>query len=212
MCPECGKEFITSIKSPQKFCSQNCYRLYLDKKALYTALNPHKCKYCNKTIYGHHIVCNDCDLSSKLYRISKLKKYIITTCAYCGKELHVIPSVYKQHKNHYCNVKCMSNYYAIFYTGENSPTWKGGKKHYQGSWLRQRNLARERDNYTCQLCGVTESEWHKELDVHHIVNYRYFKNKNEANCLDNLVCLCNKCHSFVHSKSNIDNKYIKNKI
>lgn len=212
VCSECNSEFITRTKSSQKFCCNKCRIKYLEYKKLYTAINPHECKYCKKTIYGKHIICSDCDLSIRKYNIQKLRKYIITYCAYCGEELHVIPSVYKQNTNHYCNQNCMSNYYALFYTGENSPTWKGGKRHYSGSWLRQRNLARDRDNYTCQLCGVSESTWHKEMDVHHIINYREFTDKYEANKLDNLVCLCNKCHSFVHSNLNIDHKFIKNKI
>lgn len=71
-------------------------------------------------------------------------------------------------------------------------------------------LARKRDNYTCQLCGVHEEEWHKQMDVHHIINYREFEDKDEANQLDNLVCLCNKCHSFVHSNLNTNYIYILN--
>ena len=103
----------------------------------------------------------------------------------------------------------MSKYYSEHYTGENSPTWKGGKRHYRGRWLFWRNKARERDNYTCQLCGVTENEWHKEMDVHHIKNYRLFKDKEQANQLNNLVCLCNKCHSFVHSNNNTEKIFIE---
>lgn len=32
-----------------------------------------------------------------------------------------------------------------------------------------------------------------------------------ANQLDNLICLCHSCHSFVHSNSNIDKLFIKDK-
>ena len=45
-----------------------------------------------------------------------------------------------------------------------------------------------------------------------IRNYRYFDNKTQANQIDNLVCLCNKCHSFVHSKQNVNKIYIDDKI
>ena len=39
----------------------------------------------------------------------------------------------------------MSKHYSQLYTGENSPTWKGGKRHYFGNWADARRKARERD-------------------------------------------------------------------
>lgn len=51
-----------------------------------------------------------------------------------------------------------------------------------------RSAIRERDNYTCQLCGMIR----KGLDVHHI-------DENKLNCdPDNLITLCRKCHVNVH--------------
>lgn len=211
-CPWCGKLFYTTCKKSAKFCSQECYKNYLEKKTLFTALNPHKCKICGKTIYGRYTKCSDCDYQHRVYMASKLRNKVQTFCAWCGNELYVIPSKVNKHKNVYCNANCMAKYYAENYIGENSPSWKGGKKHYTGYWYRQRDLVRKRDNYTCQLCGITEAEWHKQLDVHHIVNYRLFTDKTLANNIDNLVCLCNKCHSFIHSNSNNEKLFIKDKI
>ena len=104
----------------------------------------------------------------------------------------------------------MAKHYAQIYTGENSPTWNGGKRHYEGHWLRQRKLALERDGYICQLCGTTQEENGRELDVHHIRPYKLFNDKNEANQLDNLISLCHHCHRFIHSNHNIDGIYIRN--
>lgn len=84
--------------------------------------------------------------------------------------------------------------------GPLSPVWQGGKVYYYGgSWDRQRNKARERDNYTCQRCGVTEIEIGRELDVHHKIKFRLFgvDRHEEANNLSNLICLCNPCHTIV---------------
>jgi hypothetical protein len=39
----------------------------------------------------------------------------------------------------------MAKHYSQLYTGENSPTWKGGKRHYFGNWADARRKARERD-------------------------------------------------------------------
>jgi len=51
----------------------------------------------------------------------------------------------------------------------------------------------ERDNYTCQLCGATES-LNTKLVVHHIIPLPYGDSKKE-----NLILLCTRCHRFVHS-------------
>lgn len=100
----------------------------------------------------------------------------------------------------------MAKHYAEIYTGENSPTWKGGKRHYQGGWLKSRDAARKRDRYTCQMCGITEELYGQEMSVHHIKNYRFFEDKFEANNLSNLICLCEPCHRFIHSNENSDSK------
>jgi transposase len=85
--------------------------------------------------------------------------------------------------------------------GEKHPNWDGGDIYYYGpNWQEQRSKARERDNYTCQSCGIKESEYEKELAVHHITRMRDFKTESgfdyeQANDLDNLVTLCSSCHS-----------------
>ena len=60
---------------------------------------------------------------------------------------------------------------------------------------------RKRDNYTCQVCGITEKEYKensgKKLSVHHI-------DYDNNNCKqENVISLCNSCHS----KTNTDRKY-----
>lgn len=88
--------------------------------------------------------------------------------------------------------------------GPANPHWKGGKIYYYGpSWNSQRNAARERDNYTCQYCGTTEDELGKQLDVHHIHKFRSFglARHEEANNLNNLICLCPNCHIIAEVQS-----------
>ena len=121
-CPQCGNLFHTSCKHPSKFCSIECYKKYLEYKTLYTALNPHNCKYCGKTIYGRCVICKDCDYQHRLYITSKQSNKVQAFCAWCGKELYIIPSKLKKHENVYCNSDCMAKYYAENYTGENSPS------------------------------------------------------------------------------------------
>ncbi len=87
--------------------------------------------------------------------------------------------------------------WAHHHAGPLSPNWNGGKIYYYGeSWHSQRNAARNRDNYTCQHCGITETILGKQLDVHHIRKFRLFgvAHHKEANHLSNLICLCPACH------------------
>ena len=79
--------------------------------------------------------------------------------------------------------------------GENNSHWLGGIDYRRGSgWDEARKLTRARDGYKCVKCGITESEIGREMDVHHIVPYKYFNNDSEANNLENLLSLCRSCH------------------
>lgn len=61
---------------------------------------------------------------------------------------------------------------------------------FSGNWLR----AMQRDGFRCQRCGATTN-----LTVHHIDGRGWPLPKHERNdSLDNLVTLCNSCHTFVH--------------
>jgi 5-methylcytosine-specific restriction endonuclease McrA len=87
-------------------------------------------------------------------------------------------------------------------SGEQSSNWRGGtsKVCWRGKgWTVARRLARERDNNTCQTCGVTALEQGKNMDVHHRVSYFSFASAEEANALTNLICLCRRCHRKVEN-------------
>ena len=81
--------------------------------------------------------------------------------------------------------------------GENSPSWLGGKSFepYTIQFNKQlKELIRSRDNYKCQLCGMSECENVEKLCIHH-VDY------NKKNCLpSNLISLCRSCHGKTSSK------------
>ena len=53
---------------------------------------------------------------------------------------------------------------------------------------------KERDLYTCQICGSTEN-----VEGHHIINFQFGGAAN----VDNIVALCRNCHKQVH-RSNIN--------
>jgi DEAD/DEAH box helicase domain-containing protein len=75
--------------------------------------------------------------------------------------------------------------------------WRGDPNQYGPNWGQQRNLARQRDGYTCQLCGASESG--REHDVHHKLPFRTFTSYLEANQLENLITLCHPCHRRVET-------------
>lgn len=73
-----------------------------------------------------------------------------------------------------------------------APGWRGGINGlpYAHKFTRQlKRLIRDRDNHSCQACGIPEVELTRNLDIHHI-NY----NKQDS-LPNNLICLCKNCHS-----------------
>ena len=70
--------------------------------------------------------------------------------------------------------------------------WNNDPNIYGPNWNRQRNRARERDQFTCQVCGLVEQG--QAHHVHHKKPFRLFPGFIEANQLDNLITLCPACH------------------
>ena len=79
--------------------------------------------------------------------------------------------------------------------GDKNPAWRGGYEPYYGpNWNQQRKNCLERDNHICRICGAKENG--KGHNVHHIIPFREFGRERytDANQLDNLITLCDKCH------------------
>jgi DEAD/DEAH box helicase domain-containing protein len=76
--------------------------------------------------------------------------------------------------------------------------WTNDTNNYGPDWKRISRLARGRDNYRCQNCGIAESD--RAHDVHHKIPFRAFRDEDgrpiadRANQLDNLITLCHACH------------------
>lgn len=85
---------------------------------------------------------------------------------------------------------------------EKHPNWRGGTSEicWRGTgWSRARKAARNRDNNTCRICGKTAQRQGRSMDVHHRISYFSFDSAEQANALDNLVCLCRSCHRRVEN-------------
>lgn len=110
---------------------------------------------------------------------------ITWVCKWCGKEMYTFKSRVKI----YCSPKCWGK--SIF--GKSKSGYGTAKKNgsYRGeNWQSQRNKARIRDEYRCQICGDIA------LDVHHIKKYKSFAGDwLSANIPSNLITLCELHHA-----------------
>ncbi len=76
--------------------------------------------------------------------------------------------------------------------GENSPCWLGGISFIPYCFkfnAKLKECIRERDNRTCQLCGITENG--RKLSIHHI-------HYDKPNCDPDLITLCTGCNTKVN--------------
>jgi 5-methylcytosine-specific restriction endonuclease McrA len=126
-------------------------------------------------------------------------------CLVCGKTFK--PS---KRSNGYCSRECFEQAHKINMSGSNNPSYIDGRSadttYNAGSnWKTIRLSVYERDNYTCQSCGVkcvskaTAME-HPEyssriIQCHHIDPYK----QSQDNSMDNLITLCIVCHRAVHN-------------
>lgn len=116
-------------------------------------------------------------------------------CDYCGNPVTIPHCILKKQEHFFCNRQCYIQWYKQnIVGGEQNWNWRGGPIPYGPLWPTQRDRARNRDNYTCQLCGITEGELGHELSVHHIRPFR----ESGDNSLENLICLCDKKDSGCH--------------
>ena len=74
----------------------------------------------------------------------------------------------------------------------------GYQKGFDYSYSSRKEAIHNRDNYTCQCCGKKNIR----LEVHHII----FRSNGGTNDENNLITLCENCHSKVHDGKLIINK------
>ena len=191
ICPTCGKVFYTYpsyIKSGKGiYCSRKC------KEIVQTTKVEKICPICGKVFYvwpsninrGRGIYC-----SNKCYDIGQTTK-VERICPACGKVFYTWPSHIKRGWGIYCSKKCRG----MFFTGEHSPTWKGGIS-FEPYCILFNEEFKERvraffDN-KCAVCGKTKEDNGRSLCIHH-VNYDKKTCCNDSERL--FVPLCMSCHT-----------------
>jgi len=206
-CSNCGCEFeranylVEMFKGKFKntFCSFDCkgehQRKTRDNKKRVTVTcswcgNPHE-KIISK-VTNNNYCCKECQYK----HISYLKRdRVETSCYTCGEPLSLKRCQISE--RNFCSRECMGKQLSIEQRGENCHLWRGGIsfKPYSPEFNnRLKTIIRERDRFTCQLCGITEELVGQKLDVHHI---DYDKTNNEV---INLISLCKSCHSKTNFK------------
>lgn len=145
--------------------------------------------FCSRKCMGEWHTKHEVGTSSPFY------KRFPVPCKQCGKDVLTNPARINEDGN-FCDLKCYGEWQSIHKTGPNNPTWEGGPQYYGPNWSAQKRKALDRDNHTCQHCGITRDQLGQEPDVHHKTPFRQFgvERYKEANRLSNLVCLCRQCH------------------
>lgn len=130
--------------------------------------------------------------------------YIDVQCDNCGVSLERTTFLATEKTEHnLCSDECYSEWWSEQQRGSNNTSYKtaGGKVGIDAvrksigdvAWDRRARHVRERDEYTCQLCGEQDSD--RDLDVHHIIPVA----SGGTNDPVNLMSLCGSCHKTVET-------------
>lgn len=191
-CQYCGKIFRDyPSHGVGKYCSYKCARVaMIGKKHPSWQGGPiiKICDHCKKsyTIKRHE------EKRSRFCSRKCADEYgrISIVCENCGKKFSTTRHEVKRRGRRFCSNKCAK----IFMKLENHPRWNGGSSFepYPQMFNREfKRMIRERDNYTCAICGK------RGKCVHHI---NYVK---DDICPTNCITLCRSCHS----KTNVNREY-----
>ena len=226
-CDYCGNKIEKSISliedSEHNFCNYKCKgkwqskNIIGDKHPNYVEKIEKPCFICGKICYVKpHKLKNKILCSKKCRDINKTNIFsgknnpnwkggYWRPCEICGKKKWILPSRDKVGEDRFCSKKCFSIWMKIsgINSMENNPRWLGGIsfEKYSVEFNSSFKLKiRERDNFTCQLCGAKEGK--HAFDCHHI---DYDKKNNIYN---NLILLCK--NNGCHQRTNNNRDYWKN--
>ena len=169
-CLNCNKIFNTYpslvLKYSRKFCSRACAWSYNSKKYSGNAHPNFKEKI--------DVKCSICD------KPKKISPYMVNSFRYCSRKC--------KHIGQSKSMQGDKNYFWLGGVGEGTQRWGIG---FTGN-LKHR--VRDRDNFECQICHLSQ----KDSDLKFVVHHRDLNPKN--NSMDNLQFLCNSCHITLHDK------------
>ena len=112
-------------------------------------------------------------------------------CEICGCTFSV-PSC---NLGKFCSRRCMGVSHSRSTCGQNNSNWQSGTSFepYPPEFNeRFKCQIRERDNYTCAICG---KHWEEGEPVHHVHHVNYDKSDT---VIENCITLCGVCHSITN--------------
>lgn len=133
-----------------------------------------------------------------------MKKEVKKSCDWCGDEIIKKQYVVENHENFFCDKNCLGKWRSENIVGEEHPRWKESTDNYGRNWSKIREKVIQRDNESCEDCGIEREEHYEkygtDIHVHHIKPRREFleegKGIEDANEMNNLVTLCSSCHKI----------------
>ena len=161
----------------------------------------------NHIFYGKKRPEHSTKLKGRIRGRNKNTIVVIRECSNCGKEIEALNCRIKS-KNIFCNIECKNK----FRVGKNATNYIHGNGYgkYGSEFHKIKEFIRQRDNYTCQNCFMTEEEHlivvGEVLSVHHI---DYDKSNNINN---NLITLCRNCNTRANFNIDYWKNLYKNKI
>lgn len=191
---ETTKKKISETRKRLKISNGEKNPNYIDGRSI----RPKYCIDCGKKISYSAKKCIPCaNKGEKGARYKDGRTLRKNYCVDCGKKIG------------YQSERC----YSCANTGYHHPNWQGGKSNLPYPFefnIQLRNEIRERDNYTCQKCGMTEENhlklFQEKLHIHHI---DYDKMNSKKN---NLIALCIQCNSEVNFNRNYWKQYFEEKL
>jgi len=97
-------------------------------------------------------------------------------------------------------------------TGSKNPNYKTGSSperqrlYASGEWKALVKAVYARDHYRCVRCGTVQKS-RRSFHAHHLKSWTEYPALRFD--MENLVTLCHACHSWVHSRKNVANDYLR---
>lgn len=185
ICEQCNKPYLGA--KDRKYCGYDCAKVARRKRV---NLN---CQYCekkfevqewNKNAKYCSMSCKGKDDSAEILNLE---------CSFCKKEFE--RKDFKVYRNKSGNSFCSKSCANEFNRGSNHYEWKE-HLHDKNLKLALKQWAvkiKERDGYTCQLCGETDRTI---LEAHHMKHRSKFPELQFD--FNNGITLCLDCHALQH--------------
>jgi len=219
-CYSCGNEMRVRPYRAEKYdhhtCSDGCQRdLISDLKSGEHNKLLLECENCGDEVkkwpsqVHDSVYCNrECarDDGAHIIRGEDHGKFnqIPIQCSVCGEGFTREPSRLSRYDVCYCSQECAEKGHSDRISGENNPNYKHGKSdtiRYGPNWETTREEVLARDGEQCVVCDLTKEaqieKWGCGLHIHHIIPLSEFDTTEEANTLDNLITVCQRCHGLI---------------